>query len=115
MLKIFVLSVFAVMIISCGTVTHYNKRPDFSKINMGMSQQEVIEKMGAPEDMSANRGVVYLTYTYAPWYDHNGADGNKEYYYVRLVNNKVDSYGKKGDFNSTKNQAIDINVNHKNK
>lgn len=115
MKKYLVLFVVSYVLIACGTVTHYAKRPDFSLISMGMSQQKVIEALGKPEDISAQSGVVYLTYTYAPWYDHDGADGNKEFYFVRLINDKVESYGKKGDFDSTKppEQTININVNEK--
>ena len=84
-----------------------------------MSQQEVIEKFGKPEDMAAQDGVVYLNYTWAPWYDHNGADGNKEFYFVRLIDNKVESYGKRGDFDSTQKAdssapTINVNVNNSN-
>ena len=34
-------------------------------------------------------------------------------YFVRLVNGKVESYGKVGDFDSAKNPALDINANVK--
>ena len=106
---IFVLAVT----VACGTVSHYGERPDFSKISMGMSQAEVIEAMGKPDDISAQSGVVYLRYTWAPWYDHNGADGNAEDYFVRLIDNKVESFGRMGDFDSTKNpeQTINVNIN----
>ena len=93
-MKILFTSIFVTLLVSaCGTVTHYAERPDFSLISIGMSQKDVIEVFGKPEDMAAKDGVVYLNYTYAPWYDHSGADGNKEYYYVRLIDNKVESYG----------------------
>ena len=109
---IMLIAVF-VLTSACGTVSHYGARPDFSKISMGMSQAEVIETMGKPDDMSAQAGTVYLRYTWAPWYDHSGADGNAEDYYVRLIDNKVESFGKVGDFDSTKNpeQTINVNVN----
>ena len=98
---------------SCGTTSHWGKRPDFSSISVGMSQQEVIEILGKPDDMAAKDGIVYLNYIYTPWYDHNGADGNAKHYYVRLIDNKVDSYGRRGDFDSTKNPEQTINVNIK--
>ncbi len=100
---------------SCGTTSHWGKRPDFSGISIGMSQQEVIGALGKPDDMAAKDGTVYLNYIYTPWYDHNGADGSAEHYYVRLINNKVDSYGRRGDFDSTQDpeQTINVNVNEK--
>lgn len=110
-MKFLIALLFALITSACGTVTHYGSRPDFSQINIGMSQQEVISALGKPEDISAQGGMVYLTYTWAPWYDHNGADGNKEYYFVRLIDNEVESYGKRGDFDSKKPPESTININ----
>ena len=64
------------------------KRPIFSQISIGISQAEVIQILGKPDDMSAIDGTVYLNYIHTPWYDHNGADGNAEHYFVRLVGDK---------------------------
>ena len=109
-ISIFLLLVF---ISACGTTSHYGKRPDFSKVAVGMSQKQVVDTLGKPDDMAAKDGTVYLNYIYTPWYDHNGADGSGEYYFVRLVGNKVDSFGRRGDFDSTKNPEQTININIK--
>lgn len=109
------LALLSLMLLSnCGTASHYGRRPDFSVISMGMSQQSVIQALGRPDDMSAQQGMVYLKYAYTPWYDHNGADGNKEDYYVRLINDRVESFGKVGDFDSVKppEQTINLNIKH---
>jgi len=100
----------SVFLTACGTTSHYGKRPDFSQISMKISQAEVVQILGKPDDMSAIDGTVYLNYIYTPWYDHNGADGNAEYYFVRLVGDKVDSFGRKGDFNTTKDPEQTINI-----
>jgi S1-C subfamily serine protease len=84
-------------LVGCNTVTHLGKRPDFSKISMGMPQSQVVEIMGKPESIHAQNGMVFLIYTFAEWYDHNGADGTKVTYFVRLIEDKVESYGEKGD------------------
>lgn len=97
--------------LSCGTVTHYGKRPDFTMLSIGDSKSRVIELYGKPEESAAKGGSEYYIYTYAPWYDHNGADGNKEFYYVRFVNGIVESYGRHGDFDSTKPQESTVNIN----
>lgn len=82
---------------ACGTASNWGKRPDFTDISMGMSQQEVIEILGKPEDIEASGNAVYLNYMYTAWYDHNGADGTAEFYFVRLIDNQVESYGRRGD------------------
>ena len=112
-MKIMTALILAIMLTGCAGVSHVGARPNFSEISIGMSQQEVIEKLGKPEDLAAQGGVVYLNYTHAPWYDHDGADGNATKYFVRLVDDKVESFGKLGDFDSTKppEQTINVNVN----
>jgi hypothetical protein len=99
----------------CGTPSHYGRKPDFSKISMRMSQQQVIQIMGKPDEMSAQNGVMVLRYTYTPWYDHSGADGCGVDYFVRLIDDRVESFGKMGDFDSTKppEQTINLNVNQR--
>ena len=113
-MRIISILILAFVISACGTTSHYGKRPDFSNITTGMSQKEVIENLGKPDDMAAKDGTVYLNYIYTPWYDHNGADGNAEHYFVRLVNNQVDSFGRRGDFDSTKKPEQTINLNIRN-
>jgi len=108
-MRIFLIAVLF-FVAGCETVTHYAHRPDFSLISMGMSQQDVIAVMGKPQDISAQGGRVYLQYAYAPWYDHSGADGHKELYFVRLIDDKVESFGAKGDFDSTKPETIRIEL-----
>ena len=78
----------SVFLTACGTTSHYGKRPNFSQISIGISQAEVIQILGKPDDMSAIDGTVYLNYIHTTWYDHNGADGNAEHYFVRLVGDK---------------------------
>lgn len=43
----------------------------------------------------------------------DGLVGAAEWYYVRLVDSHVDSFGHKGDFNTTKNPTADFNINQK--
>ena len=62
-------------------------------VKMGMSEAEVIEAIGTPSTKSAMGDTAYLHYNlYSDWIF-------PEEYYVRLVNGKVDAYGRKGDFN----------------
>lgn len=115
MKKGMLLTVTLLALTGCGTVTHVGAKPDFSTISTGMSQQEVIAELGKPEEIAATDGTTYLRYSWSPWYDHDGADGNKQDYFVRLVDGKVDSFGRVGDFDSTRypEQTINVNVDQK--
>ena len=62
-------------------------------LKLGMTKQEVIDAIGEPASTSAKRNTVYLNY-------HLSAGGfYSDSYYVRLLDGKVDAYGKAGDFN----------------
>ena len=73
--------------------------------------------MGQPASTRANEGVEYMIYKFR---DHLQLDPiratwDKEDYFVRLKDGKVVSYGKVGDFDSTKpdQRRIDLNVTEK--
>lgn len=83
-------------------------RPDLSKIGVGMTKPDVIAALGQPRDMSVQGNVEYLRYEG----EANYADGRLggEFYFVRLLHGRVESYGRVGDFDSTKNVAVDYNI-----
>jgi hypothetical protein len=62
-------------------------------LKLGMTKQEVIDAIGEPASTSAKRNTVYLNYHLSSGGFYNDA------YYVRLLDGKVDAYGKAGDFN----------------
>lgn len=99
-------------------------------VHVGMSKSEVIEVMGNPDRTSADSGVEYLVYQLADGTDGGTAaacagagvltvgliylaedcrGGEKDDFFVRLVNGQVDAYGRVGDFNSTRDPAITVN------
>ncbi|MEI7999535.1 MAG: hypothetical protein WCH62_08535 [Candidatus Omnitrophota bacterium] len=115
MKKAFILLV-CLGIIGCATV------PALNNVSLGMTKAEVVKVLGAPSSVSAKDNTEYLKYE-----DHSFAtnwrrqnEQEKGFYtstpefFVRLVNGKVESYGKVGDFDSAKNPANDINLNIKN-
>jgi hypothetical protein len=64
-----------------------------NQLKLGMTRQEVIDAIGEPASTSAKRNTVYLNY-------HLSSGGfYSDSYYVRLLDGKVDAYGKAGDFN----------------
>jgi len=81
-----------------------------NRLSVGMTKQEVIGAMGEPQSSAApGGGIEMLRYHLA---DNSDAAllGNYTEYYVKLVEGKVDSYGRMGDFNSTKDPTYNINV-----
>lgn len=71
-----------------------------NKVSVGMTKAEVISVMGPPISTAARNGVEYLNYRLATsFFDTDGSDTYM--YFVRLVNGRVDAYGRKGDFGTT--------------
>lgn len=63
-----------------------------NSLKLGMTRSDVIAVMGAPGSTSETQGVLYLKYKLR--------DGLvAEDYYVRIKNDKVDAYGRFGEFN----------------
>lgn len=103
-IAIFLSAVLSAVLILAGCLS----RPDFARINIGMSKEEVIARIGEPRNIAAQSGLEIFTYEGEASYADGKLGG--EFYYVRFVNGKVESYGNKGDFDSTKNPAMDINI-----
>ena len=72
-----------------------------------MTKDEVIKVMGKPVSISAKGGTEYLNYKLSET-DNDAFRGWTSPYYVRVINGKVDSYGRTGDFDSTKNPTVKI-------
>ena len=95
MKKLIVIFVFAALT-SCVTPQ------TLSYVKMGWNKHQVIKELRQPDEVSAIGNVQYLKYEmYGDWY------------FVKLINNKVVSYGRVGDFNSTKNPTWDLNITTK--
>ncbi len=64
-----------------------------NKLKLGMTKQEVIEAIGGPNSTSAAGDIEYLRYRL------NSSSFSADEYYVKLLDGKVDAYGKRGDLN----------------
>lgn len=91
----------SITFIGCATSSKINN------IALGMSKQETIEKLGLPVSVSAQNGVEYLNYALSET-DDDAFYGRTTRYYVRIMDNKVESFGRTGDFDSTKTPTIKI-------
>jgi hypothetical protein len=93
-----------------GCATAYK----MNNISLGMTKPEVIKKLGRPASTSAQSGVEYMNYKLSETGDDEFL-GTYTPYFVRIVDGKVESYGRMGDFDSTKvpesKSTIDLNIN----
>ena len=88
--------------------------PKMNNLSLGMTKSEVINVMGPPDSVSAKGGTEYMKYDlWRDFWDRKPGDYSDPYF-VRLIHDKVESYGKIGDFDSTKipetKQIIDLNI-----
>lgn len=104
----------------CAAMPVGDKASELNKISLGMSKSEVIATMGTPSRTSATEGSEFLIYNLVDDVDYTPAaiglgmlppKVTKNDYFVKIQNNKVVSYGKVGDFDSTKTPEATINVN----
>lgn len=100
-------------------------------LSVGMSKPEVIEAMGKPSSSRASDGVEYLIYKLQPgtslgagtvcgvagvftlglsYANPECRGGHYEDHFVKLQGGRVVSYGKVGDFDSTKDPTLNVNV-----
>ena len=81
-------------------------------VEIGMTREEVIKAMGSPNSISAKGNTEYLNYALSET-DDDAFVGRTTPYYIRLINGRVDSYGRSGDFDSTQKPTIQIETNEK--
>lgn len=105
MKKLTAIIVGSAMLCSCADTKTSTK---LNNIQMGMTRQDVVSLMGAPDSVSASSNTVYLMYHLE---NHNA--GGRSDYYVHLKENAVDSFGRKGDFDSTQKMKERIQVEYK--
>ena len=96
----------AMLLLSCATAHK------ISLVGISMTKQEVIELMGTPVSTSAQGNVEYLNYALSETGD-DAFYGRTRPYYVRLVNGRVESFGRTGDFDSTKTPTVRIETDEK--
>jgi hypothetical protein len=78
-----------------------------SDVQLGMTKDEVIRVMGKPTSISAQAGSEYLNFALSETND-DAARGLTTPYYVRLINGKAESFGRTGDFDSTKTPTVRV-------
>jgi hypothetical protein len=77
---------------------------NINMVSLGMTKQQVIAVMGDPASTSAIQGKEYMNYSLAEDCQVSPVIGGKcltTPYYIRLIEGKVDAYGRHGDFGTT--------------
>jgi hypothetical protein len=95
-----------ILLTSCATSGRINR------INVGMTKNQVISTMGNPKSISAIGNIEFLNYKLAETTDDAWRSTYTDYY-VKIVNGVVESYGRLGDFDSTKDPTINVNTDSK--
>lgn len=105
---LFLSLVLPLMFVGCATSHKMNY------VSLGMTKQEVITALGRPSSISAQGGTEYLMYRFSET-DNHAINGITSLFFVRLISGKVESYGRQGDFDSTKDpkQKIDLSIEQK--
>jgi outer membrane protein assembly factor BamE (lipoprotein component of BamABCDE complex) len=96
----------AVLLCGCATA------PKMNSLSVGMTKDEVLHIMGNPASTAASDGTEFLRYELSSTSEQAEYHITEEYY-VRLIDGRVDSYGRMGDFNSTKNPTFNYNINNR--
>lgn len=105
MKKVFILVLLGA-VLGCATAHK------ISRVAIGMTKEEVINVMGSPASTSAKGNTEYLNYALSET-DDDAFMGRTRPYYIRLVNGRVDSYGRLGDFDSTQKPTVRIETDEK--
>ena len=80
-------------LIGCATASKMNR------ISLGMTKAGVIKTLGTPTSASAKGNTEYLNYRLT---ETNNMYDWGNLYFVRIIDGKVESYVRLGDFDSTK-------------
>ena len=104
--KLYWAAAFTVVLFLFGCATSGK----INKVSNGMTKPEVVAVLGQPDSTSSKGAVEYLSYLLC--IDNcallNPNWRTRRNYFVRLVNGRVDSFGEKGDFDSTKTPTVRI-------
>jgi hypothetical protein len=88
---------YSVLVLSMLVFAACTTASKMNRVSLGMTKHEVVDEIGDPASVSAQGSIEYLNYSL---FERVG--GPYVAYYVRLVNGKVESYGRAGDFDSTR-------------
>ncbi len=101
------------LMVGCAPKAH-EMAGHIGNVSLGMTKQQVLSVMGQPYSVSAKGRTEYMMYKLCTVEGNLMNDYNCRYwkpYFVRVENGRVESYGQKGDFDSTKVPESTRNIN----
>ena len=85
------------MMLGCGTPP-----PSFDRISVGMTKEQVKAVIGKPDAVATQGKTEYWNYK-ETWGGALIGEGQlRGWWFVRFIDGKVESFGQRGDFDSTK-------------
>ena len=117
MKKLLLSASLILLMVGCAPKPH-QMSSHISTASLGMTKQQVLSTMGQPNSVSAKGMTEYMMYklcTVQGGFMQDYRCMRWDSYFVRLVNGRVESYGQKGDFDSTKipETTQNINIRHR--
>lgn len=85
--RMIVLGLLFVLVVGCAASAQ-----KINRLNVGMTKADVIDVMGAPDYTSGREGVEILSYRL------NAGRFYSDTFYVRIIDGKVERFGRQGDF-----------------
>lgn len=107
----FLLTASMVAIIGCS-----KPEVDFSVLTVGMTKAQVVDKVGKPTRVSVTKNLEIFEYEAYDAHSRPFVGVVRENYrirFVRFIDGKVESFGNKGDFDSTKTPTTKLEVDQK--
>ena len=71
----------------------YGTAAKLNKISVGMPEEQVVRELGTPDTTSASGNEEILKYKWMK----TVVEWGPEYFYIRLVDGKVESYGEENE------------------
>jgi hypothetical protein len=94
-------------LVACVVIAGCATAGKIGGVRIGMTEAEVVAVMGKPASVSAQGRSKYLNYALSET-DDQAFYGLTSKYYVRLIDGKVESFGRTGDFDSTKTPTVRV-------
>ena len=102
-----IMLVIALVVLTGCQAMIYGTAGRLNDVSVGMTKEQVIQKIGEPTFTKATPDGEFLMYK---WMEHVISEWPKVYY-VLLKDGKVAAYGKEGDFvNTRKNAPAEFNI-----